>query len=158
MSNVNKRVLVLFWLAGGLVTSTLFVGCWVWQLGQHHGGAAGPDMADWDVPRLVGRLHDNGVDLHMTSPYKGKPVADAAYLSDSERSWEELNRLPATRDSVGRWRGVVYCEKVGPRPAKDVRVALWGDACLVAPPFLFFGDRDLLDRIGGALHADERRA
>jgi hypothetical protein len=28
---------------------------------------------------------------------------------------------------------------------------LWGDSCLLAGPFLFFGDQDLLDRIRAIL-------
>jgi hypothetical protein len=157
MTNGNKRALLWAWMTVGVATAALVAGCWAWQLGLPHGGKpARPDMRDWDVPRLVDHLHDNGVDLHMTSPYKGKPVADVAYLSESERPWEELIYLPASPEAVDKWRGVVYCEKVASPAWRDQRIAQWGDACLDAPPFLFFGDRQLLGRIGGALQADDR--
>jgi hypothetical protein len=115
-------------------------------------------MDDWDVPRLVDHLNSHGLHLRATPTSRNGSTTDVAYLTETDRNWEELNRLMATRDTLGEWQGVVYCERVGPNVAGDVRIELWGDACLEAPPFLFFGDRDLLARIDGALRNGEGRS
>jgi hypothetical protein len=158
MSSASKRPLLWFWLTAGLIAGLLAVGCWLFRGGLRPDASGRPDMADWDIPRLAGCLHDRGVPLHVTPTARNAPVGDTAYLSEDEWAWEDLVRLPATRESANQWQGVVYCERVGPHAGSDYRVARWGDACLDAPPFLFFGDRDLLGRIDGALNRNDRPA
>jgi hypothetical protein len=123
----------------------------VWQLSSPR--PAPPPREAKDVAELTALLESRGVTLHAAAVARNGPCDDRAYLTADDRPWDELTRLPAVRDEVGRWRGVVLCEKVPPGATPAIHVELWGDGCLEAPPWVFFGDPDLRKRIGEALAA-----
>jgi hypothetical protein len=140
--------------AAALLAAGLAVGAWALRPGGPPARPA-PRRDDWDVPRLVERLHARGLDLHVTPVIRGGPTGRSVYLSETERDWIDLSRLRAAREYVGEWRGVVLCEWNGPRGGDYARVSTWGDACVELPPFVFFGDPALRDRIEEALNDDE---
>jgi hypothetical protein len=120
----------------------------VWQLS---GPRPVPPQEAKDVAELTALLQSRGVALHAVSLARNGLCEDRAYLAVDDRPWDELTRLPAVRDEVGRWRGVVLCEKVLPSSTPAAHLELWGDSCLEAPPWVFFGDPELRERIRDAL-------
>jgi hypothetical protein len=61
--------------------------------------------------------------------------------------------MPKVRERIHSWRGTLFClRKSGENDWSDL-VLSWGDCCLEAGPFLFFGDRELLARVRAALSA-----
>jgi hypothetical protein len=69
------------------------------------------------------------------------------------RSWDEddLRSLPRVSDRAEQWRGAVLCEwLVDWRPA-ELFLEEWGEHGFARPPFVFFGDKELLAQIKEAL-------
>jgi hypothetical protein len=147
MKNRNAPAVLggILLLAGGATLG-------VWQLSGPRPAPTPPQEAK-DVAELTTLLESRGVALHAAALARNGPCDDRAYLTDAERPWAELSRLPAVREKVGQWRGVVMCEKVVPGSTPRVHLEVWGDAYLEAPPWIFFGDPDLRKRIGEALAA-----
>ncbi len=51
------------------------------------------------------------------------------------------------------WQGILYCER-GPRGNSWSELTReWSDSYLIVGPFLLYGDRELLGRVGAALTA-----
>lgn len=145
----------LFWRAFWPLASSLVAGALlVHFVRQRTGGpatAAAP-LDDWDVPRLVDFLNGKGLGLRVVSTLKDNGGTDRmAFLTTTDQGWEELSRLPRGRSQVERWRGTLYCER-GPAGGDwaDLK-RQWGDCCLVAGPFLLYGDRALLGRLRAAM-------
>jgi hypothetical protein len=140
-----------FWpLAFVLVAGALFVRCVGQRTGSRATVAAPPD--DWDIPRLVAYLNGKGLGLRVVSTLKGGGGSDRmAFLTTTDKGWEELSRPLRGRSQIERWRGTLYCER-GPSGGDwaDLK-RQWGDCCLVVGPFLLFGDRELLGRVRAAL-------
>ncbi len=140
----------LWLLASVLVAGVLFVRC-VGQRTRSHATAAAP-LDDWDIPRLVAYLNDRGLGLRVVSTMKGGGGSDRmAFLTTTDKGWEELSRPVRGRSQIDRWRGTLHCER-GPAGGDwDDLARQWGDCCLVAGPFLLYGDRELLGRVRAAL-------
>jgi hypothetical protein len=150
MPRPSRRSFVSLALAAGCLAGVA-AGC---DKGKGDPSRVAAAMDNWDVQELADRLNARGVALHVTPTAKYGTAERSAFLTETERPWEELNRLPASRESVGAWKGVVLCEKPGARQTTDSRVEVWGDACLDRPPFLFFGDPELRARIDQALEEE----
>ncbi len=137
-------------LASVLVTGALVVHC----VGRRTASPATParPLDGWDIPRLVAYLNGKGLGLRVVSTLKGGGGTEVmAFLSTTDRGWEELTRLPRDRSQVGRWRGTLHCER-GPGGGDWADLQRqWGDCCLVVGPFLLFGDRELLGRVRAGL-------
>jgi hypothetical protein len=136
--------------AGGLL---------LWPGGPRRRGEPGVLLPGegWDVPRAARHLAARGLKFHLVPAEQGGTGCDRAYLTTTERTWEELDRLPKTVESLTRWQGVVYGERVHQPGALAGQVRLWGGCCLDTGPLLFFGDPDLLARISAALQQPEPR-
>jgi hypothetical protein len=115
--------------------------------------AVPPD--DWDIPQLVAFLNDAGLGLRIVSTQKDGVIGQAVFLTATNKEWDDLNHLPKHQKQIHQWRGTLYCEwgRAGflMGDAWSALTRQWGDCCLVAGPFLFYGDRDLLDRVRAAL-------
>lgn len=147
----SKLARQAFWpLAAVLVAGALFI---------HDGGqrtdspavAAAP-LDDWDIPRLVAYLNGKGLGLRVVSTRHGGGGTDRnAFLTTTDKGWEELSRPLRGRSHIDRWRGTLLCER-GPGAADWADLTRqWGDCCLEVGPFLLFGDRELLGRVRAAL-------
>jgi hypothetical protein len=105
----------------------------------------------WDIPQLVDHLNGAGLELCVTSTEMDGDVDQSAFLSTTPRKWADVNRLFKDAAQIDRWEGTLYCER-GPMTSWPELTSLWGaDYCLVVGPFLFYGDRDLLDRVRATL-------
>jgi hypothetical protein len=106
-------------------------------------------------PRTLGELTER---LRRSDPpLYAVPLAehapeDGVFLCDRPRPREEVQHLPRVPEFARRWRGVVYCERVGAasRIPADF-VAGWGEYGLRVGPFVCVGDPALLDRIREAV-------
>jgi hypothetical protein len=107
-----------------------------------------PVPADWQVSDLVERLRERGLPLHAVPTIKGGPVDSRAFLTETSRSWAELNGLARSPDRIARWKGIVLCQRWVPVEFDRAQFEGYG---LQAGPFFLFGDPDLLQRIAAAL-------
>ena len=119
----------------------------------HRLGNPVPDqrsLHDWDIPELADHLNRAGLQVRLQSTRKDGVIGSTAYLTTTAKDWDDLNRLQKVPSRLREWRGTVYCEHVG-GDDRAYLVRLWGDHCLVSGPFIFYGDAELLQRIGAIL-------
>jgi hypothetical protein len=67
--------------------------------------------------------------------------------------WDEdtLRSLPRVSDRAEQWRGAVLCEWLVDWQPAELFLEEWGDYGFALPPFVFFGDKELLAQIKEAL-------
>jgi hypothetical protein len=148
-----RRLNLPVWLFLGLpLAAALLVGGWnhtQWSRSQ----ASCRLEEGWDLPQVLDHLHSQGLLLRVVSAERDGVVRHSAFLTRTDKTWDDLTSLPKTVEHVGRWEGTVYCERINPRASRSEQVRFWGAHCLDAGSFVFFGDRKLLDKIGAALRA-----
>src|SRR5262249_51986713 len=93
----------------------------------------------WRVPDLLRYLEKQDLNLYAAPTGEGEFNGWNAYLLRDEGERDRLVALPADPRQLSRWEGIVYCEYAPHQEGADVRTQCWGDACLRAGPFLFFG-------------------
>jgi hypothetical protein len=71
--------------------------------------------------------------------------------SSDERT---LRSLPRVGDRAGEWQGTVLCECLVNWETADLFLEQWGEHAFARPPFVFFGDKELLAKINEALKQD----
>jgi hypothetical protein len=108
-------------------------------------------MDHWTIEDLVRHLHNSGLECRAVATYANGPVNAGAFLTTTDKRWEELNALPVCREQIERWQGTVYCGRAHREPSSDPRLQLWGPCCLRRGGFVFFGDAALRARIDAAL-------
>jgi hypothetical protein len=138
------------------VLATALLAGWIgWRGGGPETSAVPFD--EWDIPRMVAHLNDAGLQLRIVSTLKNGLVGQAVFLTTTSKEWQDLNRLPKDQKQIHRWQGTLYCESSSiDSPARSrwsEWSRQWGDCCLVAGPFFFYGDPELLDRVRAALAA-----
>jgi hypothetical protein len=144
----------LLWGGRWLVPAALLVAALLaaWA-GRRPVGPARPvgPLDDWDIPRLVAYLNGQGLGLRAVSTQKEGTVGPTAFLTATGQEWDDFNRLPKDARRIGRWRGILYCERGAGGEARSGLIRQWDDRSLEAGPFLFFGDPDLLALVRAAL-------
>jgi hypothetical protein len=116
-------------------------------------------LEHWVIPELVEHLKHAGLEVRLRSTRIDGAIGHNAFLTSTQKEWNDLNRLSTGPDrrQIQAWHGTVYCERMrGQNPADLIRQ--WGDHCLVAGPFIFYGDAKLLERIRAALAPFEQWA
>jgi hypothetical protein len=144
----------LAWRAAWPLAAVLVVGALVIQdVGQRTGSSAttvGP-LDDWDVPRLADYLNSKGLGLRVVSTQSYGGIERRAFLTTTDKGWEELSRPVRSPLHIDRWQGTLICERRPSAADWDDLTRQWEDCCLAAGPFLLFGDRELLGRVRAAL-------
>jgi hypothetical protein len=107
-------------------------------------------LDDWDIPDLVTYLNRTGIELRVVASHKTGLIRQSAYLTTTDKDWLQLNHLAKDARGIRQWDGILYCERVGNYDPTAL-VQQWGDNCLYAEPFLFYGDTVLLSRVRDAL-------
>jgi hypothetical protein len=102
-----------------------------------------------DFADLQDRLQRHGVKVEVVSTRKDGQEADSVFLLAKDRGWNDLNVLSKNRARIEEWRGILYVERIGADP--DVLVEQWGQNCMIAAPFILYGDPILLEQVRGAL-------
>jgi hypothetical protein len=119
---------------------------------REYEGPASPaqSLNAWDIPRLTAYLNGEGLGLRLVATRQNGVIDNTAFLTTTAKEFEDLNRLPKDPKRIGWWQGTLYCER-GPADDWSDLAWQWGDSSLIAGPFLFFGDPDLLARVRDAL-------
>jgi hypothetical protein len=110
-----------------------------------------PVKKDWQAEDLVEHLNAKGEPVRIV-PCSGLNGLDAGvYLTTTQKTWEDLIRLPAAPERIDDWKGTVYCSKAAKSTAADGALDLWGNCGQREGSILMFGDATLRDRITGVL-------
>jgi hypothetical protein len=141
------------WAAVGL---PLLVALLAWDASVPRSGARTtvrwlPGLEHWDIPELAEHLRTAGLSFRVLGTAEGAYPADRAYLTTTPSTRRELDHLVKVPERLHDWKGVVYCERNLDDPNRALRLHLWGECCLCAEPFLFFGDPELLEEIRHAI-------
>jgi hypothetical protein len=115
-----------------------------------------PDLDGWDLNQLERHLQDQGLGLRRVDSERMPSMVPCLLLTRTGKDWGQLERLPKAIPWAGQWQGTVYCEKRPDPEGRTYQAALWGDCGLLAGPYLFFGDREILAEIHQALRAPVR--
>ncbi len=144
----------LFTLSHGLGLALIAVaaGLTVWAFpGTDDTGVCASKVQEWSMADMLSHLKESGVELRVVSTRKDGRIEQSAFLTSTDRSWHELNLLPKSSRRMDLWNNTLYCERC-PRDADlSVQAELWGENCSIVEPFVFFGDRNLLERVRSAL-------
>lgn len=103
---------------------------------------------DWNILELADHLNRAGLQVRLQSTSKDGAIERSVFLTTAHKTWEELNYLSKCPSRIQEWRGTVYCGRVG--EGYPV-LCQWGDHCLVAGPFIFYGDAELFKRLAAIL-------
>lgn len=136
---------------GLLAAAVLAMSLLTISVGQRlvHRAAMRRALDNWDFPELAEHLNRAGLNVQLHMRWKADVLIQMAFLTTTDKSWEELNRLTKDPSQIQKWRGTVYCERL--RKEMEPSLDLWDDYYLVAGPFVFFGDPELLERIRAIL-------
>jgi hypothetical protein len=137
-----------------LLGAAVLVAPWRGHAGKTEDDALPGRLASWEVPEMIEHLRAAGLDLRVRATARDGEVNRSAFLCETERDWMELNLLRKAPEQVGKWQGVLSVERGRNDETWEVQARQWGDACLVAGPFIFFGDPGLLARARAALRVD----
>ncbi len=144
LSGSASRLLLLSLLPGVLLALM------VWH-GKRGTASAGVPLAEWDIPRLVSYLKNDGLDLRVVATRESGIIGETAFLTNTDKEFPDFNRMPKAQTFIHLWEGSLYCERGQMGEFRAHLTRQWGDCCLVVEPFIFFGDRKLLDRVNSAL-------
>jgi len=95
---------------------------------------------------LVWKLHDKGLDFHVVSQRPDGLWHEELYLTTTGKTLGELTKWPINPDFVDKWNGTVA---VMHRDPEGIR-----DDCFVYCDFVFFGDKDFIEKIRDCLIED----
>jgi hypothetical protein len=121
--------------------------------GWWHGAAYDALPNDATIEDLVARLQERGVQLRVVPVMENGPVRGGVFLTTTDRSWHDLNRMAMLPENIDDWQGTVYVARIGARPAGDDWLWQWGDCADHIGPLVVFGDAALRARIKAALKA-----
>jgi hypothetical protein len=105
-----------------------------------------------DPPRtlteLARWLSQDAPDLVVVPASRTGDPETGVYICNHPQSWDELVVRPRNPRAFGRWRGVVFCERVGEKTViLEESAGAWGEHGRRLGPLLLFGDPELLRRI-----------
>jgi hypothetical protein len=105
------------------------------------------------VVELVDRLRQSGVRVCVVPVSRSRGDLDSgAFLSQRDRPWEELSRLPRAAEYQADWVGVVHAERW---PSNEESIAFLRQQCHSCSArvggVLLFGDAQLLRQIVAAM-------
>jgi hypothetical protein len=107
-----------------------------------------PVKEDWQADDLVEHLNAQGEPVRVVPSSGLNGLEAGVYLTTTDKSWEDLVRLPAAPERIDDWKGTVYCSKAA---TSTTTLELWGNCGQREGSILMFGDATLRDRITGVL-------
>ena len=100
---------------------------------------------------LMELLSQKEPSLYVVSVVENKPD-NGIYICTQPTPPEQLFRLNRTAQGFARWKGIVFCERVGKYfIIEDFEIQSWGEHGMQIGSLLFFGDPVLLQRIRTAI-------
>jgi predicted amidohydrolase YtcJ len=137
-------------LLGASFMATAFLTVWCFQPPVAPAPASHP-LDNWDIAQLADHLNRAGVELRTVSVQKNGVIDSSAFLTATAMDWSYLNRLNKDPKRIHEWRGIVFCSREMPNSAAKL-ARQREEHCLLVGPFIFYGDAELLERIGAALN------
>ncbi len=110
-----------------------------------------PVKEDWQAEDLVEHLNATGEPVRVVPSSGQNGLIAGVYLTTTDKTWEELIRLPAAPERIDDWKGTVYCSKTPRSTTADGALDQWGNYGQREGSILMFGDATLRDRITGVL-------
>ena len=107
-------------------------------------------LDDWDIPQLAAYLNRAGVEVDVLPTQKNGVARSNGFLMVVKKEWSYVNGLTKDASHIHKWRGIVYCGRQPPFILADL-ACQWHNHCLRVGPFIFYGDAELLARIGATL-------
>jgi hypothetical protein len=95
---------------------------------------------------LVWKPHDKPLEFRAVSSRPDGLWDDGVYLTTTEKTLRELTQWPVNSDFADRWAGTIVIMR---RSDDEL-----GDASWVYGDFVFFGDKELLDKVRHCLLED----
>jgi hypothetical protein len=133
-----------FVICVSFMAMTLLVVCWV------QCRVPSQPLERWHIAELVEQLNRAGLEIRTIAVQEVGPHEQSAFLTTTQQDWHYLNRLVKDAKRIHEWKGVVYCERRTPS-SPELIVPECAQYSLEVGPFYFFGDSELLARIGTAL-------
>jgi hypothetical protein len=122
-----------------------------WRLANGSDPQALPANIPGSAAELAMHLRDRLPGARIVATRADGALDRSFFLTVGDTGEEALRKLPRAVDRVGQWRGVVLCEWLVNGEETQVLLDEWGEHAYVRPPFVFFGDKELLARIEEAL-------
>ncbi len=119
--------------------------------GGRRSEARTPAMQEWTVEDLVTQLHKSGLELRAVPTFEKASVNSGAFLTTTDKPWDQLNTLRINVKEVDRWHGTVFCTRAVKQDGTGIWYELWGEGGTRVGPFVLFGDPELRARIEDAL-------
>jgi hypothetical protein len=113
-----------------------------------------PDSADEMAKLLRSKLRG----ARIVSTRADGRIDRSFFLTMRDSDEDALRKLPRVPDRIKQWRGSVMCEWLVDWQPAELFLEEWGEHGLAQPPFVFFGDKDLLAQIKEALRAPNTSA
>jgi hypothetical protein len=95
---------------------------------------------------LIWKLHDKGLEFRVVSQRPDGLWDEDAFLTTTHKTLRELTKWPVNSDFADRWAGTIVIMR---RSDDEL-----GDASWVYGDFVFFGDKELLDKVRHCLLED----
>jgi hypothetical protein len=141
------RQLLLFSLALAVVSSALS-----WNVISRRDPAIAPTKIPQNASDLVVFLRDKLPKARIVSTRADGRIDRSFILTIGDSDEYSLRRLPRVANRADEWHGTVLCECVVNWETADLYLEQWEQYALVRPPFVFFGDKELLAQINEELH------
>lgn len=130
------------WSAFAFVLAGVILAGWAWRTAWRPQPLP---LESWAIADMADHLCGRGIHLRVVSTAFSSPARQSVFLTQTDKPWARLNEVAALRECIDQWRGTLLLLHRGDdvdRLAEQTE--LWGDSCLIAGPFVFFGDPELL--------------
>jgi hypothetical protein len=107
-------------------------------------------LDNWDITQLAAYLNSAGVEVDLLSTRKDGVVRSNGFLMVVKKDWMYVSGLGKDASQIHTWNGIDYCGRETPSNLADLARQRHNHYLQVGS-FIFYGDPELLARIGAAL-------
>jgi len=137
---------VLFLLLPALLVGIATAGL-LWETMSRNNPVDTPAERPNNAAALAAFLNKKLPQARIVSTRADGQIDRSFYLTIGHSDADTLRSLPRAAERSGQWRGTVLCEWLVNREPEDVVPEECGPYALALPPFVFFGDKELLEKI-----------
>jgi hypothetical protein len=138
-----------------LLCFTLLLGVFTTALGWQVANRRNPQIVRAPLPKsaadLAVLLREKLPEARIVSTRADGQIDRSFLLTVRQTDANTLRSLPRVAERAEQWQGTVLCEWVVNWETAEPFLEQWGAFALALPPFVFFGDRELLQRIEDTL-------
>ena len=147
----NRRYVLRLLLSAvlvGLVTTGL-----LWRVTSPSDSVDTPTQLPKSAAALAVFLKEKIPPARIVSTRTDGQIDRSFFLTVRETDENTLRSLPRAAERAEEWRGVVLCEWLVNQEQAGLSAEQWGEHGLELPPFVFFGDKELLRKIKDAFRS-----